>query len=270
MLKRIVAIAVAVIFAVIFSACASYADSMLTSPPTDSDDGLLMIGDDANDAILKKEAGQNDILFVNLKKKSNTIWGPQAKKAQVVVDEEISETYDESKFKPIHVRCRVSVPNPAYRKASTSYKYSKQLSSRHKSASASRKTIVAVSTIDITPIIIREAKKNGLSPMLLKAVIQTESNFNPYAVSCAGARGLCQLMPGTARMLGVTDPFNPEQSISGGAKYLGLLKKRYQTVELMLAAYNAGPGTVRRAGGVPNIAQTRHYIVKVKRNMRKW
>lgn len=270
MQKRIVAIAVAVIFAVMFSACASYADSMLTSPPTDSDDGLLMIGDDANDAILKKEAGQNDILFVNLKKKSNTIWGPQAKTPKVVVEEEISETYDESKFKPIYVRCKVSVPNPAYRKTtSTSYKYSKQLSSRHRGVSSS-KTIVRTGSMDITPIIIREAKKNGLSPVLLKAVIQTESNFNPYAVSYAGARGLCQLMPGTARMLGVTDPFSPEQSIRGGAKYLGLLKKKYQSVDLMLAAYNAGPGTVRRAGGVPNIPQTKHYIVKVKRNMRKW
>ena len=255
MSKRITVAAVAVMIVFLLTAGASYADSMLTSPPTESDEGLLLLGDESNDTILKKESGQNDVLFVNLKKKA--IWGPQAKQEKSKAK---GQEYDVKKYSPIYVKCKVYVP------AKTSYKYSKKLSSRGSKKTGYHK----YASRDITPIIIREAKRNGLSPHFLKAVIQTESNFNPRAVSGSGAMGLCQLMPRTARMLGVTKPFDPEQSIKGGAKYLAMLKKMYKTDELTLAAYNAGPGTVRRAGGVPNIYQTKRYIIKVKRNMKKW
>lgn len=239
---------------------AAQADSLLTSPPDQSEEGLLFVGEDINDEI-KKEAGQDDVLCVTIKKKTEKIWGPQAKKNQENPGEETAAAYG-GKYKPIYVKCSSN------KAGSYKYRYTKTLSSRGKSLNA--KATVKKGYMDITPIIIREAKKNGLDPIVLKAVIQTESRFNPRAVSCAGARGLCQLMPGTARIMGVRNPFDPEESIKGGARYLGLMKKKFKTLELMLAAYNAGPGTVGRAGGVPNIYQTRHYIWKVKKNMQSW
>jgi len=117
--------------------------------------------------------------------------------------------------------------------------------------------------VNVTPIIIREAKKNGIPPLLLKGVIEVESGFNTYAVG-GGALGLCQLMPGTARNLGVNDPFNPEENIAGGARYLGNLNKMYKgDINKVLAAYNLGPGGV--AYGVPGCAWG--FINSVKRCM---
>src|SRR5689334_11343592 len=96
---------------------------------------------------------------------------------------------------------------------------------------------------------------------LLWAVIKVESNFRETAVSRAGARGLMQLMPSTARAIGVSDPLDPEQNILGGAYYLRHLANRYQgDIYYTLAAYNAGPGTVQRYGGVPPYPETHSYI----------
>jgi soluble lytic murein transglycosylase-like protein len=114
-------------------------------------------------------------------------------------------------------------------------------------------------------LIERHATIQGLSPELVRAVIQVESAFNPVAVSSKGAMGLMQLMPATARDLGVHDPFHPEQNIRGGAKYLRWLLDRYDgNVELALAGYNAGPGAVDRYGQqVPPFRETRAYVQKV-------
>ncbi len=106
------------------------------------------------------------------------------------------------------------------------------------------------------------AKKYNVSESLLKAIAKAESDFNPDCVSSAGAMGVMQLMPETAKGLGVDDPFDPEQNIMGGAKCISLKLKEFKgDVKLALAAYNAGSGAVRRNGGVPSYCNT--YINRV-------
>jgi soluble lytic murein transglycosylase-like protein len=111
------------------------------------------------------------------------------------------------------------------------------------------------------------AQRNGLDPALLAGLIKQESGFNPNAGSSAGAQGLTQLMPGTARGLGVTNLHDPVQSIEGGARYLAQQLKTFNgDVARALAAYNAGPGAVQRFGGVPPYAETQNYVRAVQAN----
>lgn len=112
------------------------------------------------------------------------------------------------------------------------------------------------------PHIEQAARRHGLDPRLLAALVKQESGFRADARSHAGAMGLTQLMPGTARELGV-DPRDPIANLDGGARYLSQQLDRFGSVPLALAAYNAGPGRVASAGGVPQISETQHYVRNV-------
>ncbi len=115
-------------------------------------------------------------------------------------------------------------------------------------------------------LIYEKAQKYGLPPKLLYELVRQESGFNPRAKSPAGAMGLTQLMPGTAKSLGVTDPYDPEQNLDAGARYLRQQLDRFGRIDLALAAYNAGPGAVQKYGGIPPYRETQAYVQKILKN----
>lgn len=116
---------------------------------------------------------------------------------------------------------------------------------------------------EILSLIDKYADKYNLDKNLVKAVVQQESGFNSKAVSPVGALGLMQLMPSTAKGLGVRNPFDAEQNIAGGTKYLKNLIDKYDSVKLGLAAYNAGSGAVNKYGGIPPYRETQNYVNRI-------
>jgi len=116
------------------------------------------------------------------------------------------------------------------------------------------------------PLIHKVSSKHGISPQLVSAVMRVESCYDRKAVSRAGARGLMQLMPATARELGVRDSFDPEQNVEGGVRYLKAMLERFNhDLDLGLAAYNAGPEAVAAYQGVPPYPETQSYISRIRK-----
>ena len=122
----------------------------------------------------------------------------------------------------------------------------------------------SVAPVDLERLVTDAAVRHGLDPALVRAVVAVESGFRPEAVSPKGAQGLMQLMPATARDLGVADPLDPAANVDGGSRYLSQLVARYDgDLTKALAAYNAGMGAVARHRGVPPYAETLQYVRKV-------
>lgn len=119
-------------------------------------------------------------------------------------------------------------------------------------------------------IIEKESKKKGIDPDLVRAIIKAESNYNPKAESPKGAMGLMQLMPSTAEDLGVDDPFDPVQNIKGGTSYLKDMLRIFKDKDLAVAAYNAGPGAVKKHKGIPPYQETQQYVKKVNKFLDKY
>jgi soluble lytic murein transglycosylase-like protein len=116
----------------------------------------------------------------------------------------------------------------------------------------------------LAPLLTQAAQKEGLDTSLLRAVVEQESGFRPCALSPRGAMGLMQLMPSTAAELGVEDPFDPQQNLLSGARFLKQLLDRFGgDAALALSAYNAGPERVEQANGVPPIPETIHYVERI-------
>jgi soluble lytic murein transglycosylase-like protein len=123
---------------------------------------------------------------------------------------------------------------------------------------------------DLTQVVNEISGKYRLDPDLVNSVIKAESEFNPHAISPKGAQGLMQLMPGTASQLGVRNAFDPQANVDGGTKYLRELLEMYNfDLVKALAAYNAGPQRVERFGGVPPYYETRAYVAKIVRDLKK-
>ncbi len=131
------------------------------------------------------------------------------------------------------------------------------------SATPSKFNNLAVGRAQVDEIVEQRAAAHGVDPLLVRSVMQVESNYNPNALSPKGAMGLMQLMPSTAKQLGVTNAFDVRQNIEGGVKFLRYLKSQFNDDRLVLAAYNAGEGAVKKHGWIPPYPETIDYVYKV-------
>jgi soluble lytic murein transglycosylase-like protein len=152
-------------------------------------------------------------------------------------------------------------------KALFSLKSSRPLVTRRTASFYDSSARVTALPENLSMIMHEAATRYGLDPRLIAAVAHQESRYNPTAVSPVGAMGMMQLMPQTAKYLGVSNPFDARENVMGGARYLKTLLDTFDgDLDLTLAAYNAGPGAVRRYRGVPPYQETMNYVASIKKN----
>ncbi|HLC16476.1 MAG TPA: transglycosylase SLT domain-containing protein [Thermodesulfovibrionia bacterium] len=143
-------------------------------------------------------------------------------------------------------------------------KFKSEGSSAYKSDSSEYTNTNSYEPLSYQEIISMKSSKYNVHPDLVKAIIRAESNWNPMAVSRKGAKGLMQLMPGTASDMGISNPMDPEQNIEGGTRYISMLLNLFNgNLDFALAAYNAGPGAVKNHGGIPPYRETINYVKRV-------
>jgi soluble lytic murein transglycosylase-like protein len=164
----------------------------------------------------------------------------------------------------VETQSSATTSSTATNDATAATSFASAMTKASSATSATQTKTLARTDSNYESLITSTASKYGVDANLVRAIVQAESNFNPKATSYVGAQGLMQLMPGTARSLGVSDPLDPQQNVDGGVRFLkGLLTRYNGNVEKAVAAYNAGPGAVDKYNGVPPYRETQTYVKRV-------
>ena len=201
----------------------------------------------------KSSAMQRAVQMNNHINTINSQWTPVEKQTEIQAPDKAVQSFDSVLKKTAQVKFGDLLTNPTTKVNANIYSAQAVSSGDKISAKEQIKNMVS-----------RIAKKHGVDEKLVNALIKQESGFNPKAKSKVGAMGLMQLMPATAKGLGVTNPLDPEQNVDGGVRYLKSMLNRYNgNIILALAAYNAGPGAVDKYDGVPPYKETQNYVKSI-------